>query len=55
LLAPNELEAIVRDVVAALPAPAIGAVMSALRERYAGRFDGKQASEIAKRVIAGAS
>ena len=34
------------------PSPAIGAVMAALREQHAGRFDGKQASEIAKRVIA---
>ena len=50
-----ELEAIVRGIVASLPSPAIGAVMTALRENYAGRFDGKQASEIAKRVLAGAS
>jgi hypothetical protein len=29
--------------------------MGALRERFAGRFDGKQASEIARRVIAEAA
>lgn len=54
LLGADELEGIVRGIVAELPAPAIGGVMSALRERHAGRFDGKQASEIVKRVIAGA-
>jgi len=26
--------------------------MGALRERFAGRFDGRQASEIARRVLA---
>lgn len=55
LLDADALESIVREIVGTLPAPAMGAVMAALRERYAGRFDGKQASEIAKRVIAGAS
>jgi uncharacterized protein YqeY len=55
LLGADELEGIVRGIVADLPAPAIGGVMAALRERYAGRFDGKQASDIAKRVLAGAS
>jgi uncharacterized protein YqeY len=55
LLDASALESVVRDIVASLPSPAIGPVMAALRERHAGRFDGKQASEIAKRVIAGAS
>jgi hypothetical protein len=55
LLGAEELEAIVRGIVATLPSPAIGAVMAALREQHAGRFDGKLASDIAKRVIAGAS
>jgi uncharacterized protein YqeY len=50
-----ELERIVREVVASLPNPGIGPAMTALREQYAGRFDGKQASEIVKRVIAGAT
>ena len=49
------LEEAVRTIVGSLPSPAIGPVMAALREQYAGRFDGKQASEIAKRVLAGAS
>jgi uncharacterized protein YqeY len=30
----------------------MGAIMTALRERHAGRFDGKQASEIVRRVLA---
>jgi hypothetical protein len=55
LLGAEELEAIVRGIVATLPSPAIGPVMAALREQHAGRFDGKLASDIAKRVIAGAS
>jgi uncharacterized protein YqeY len=55
LLDAAALETIVRDIVASLPSPAIGPVMAALREGHAGRFDGKQASEIAKRVIAGVS
>ena len=55
LLDAAELETIVRGIVAALPSPAMGPVMAALREQHAGRFDGKQASEIAKRVIADAS
>jgi len=50
-----ELEDAVRGIVASLPSPALGAVMTALREQYAGRFDGKQASEVVKRVLAGAS
>lgn len=51
LLDAGELDAVVRALVGELPSPSMGAVMSALRERYAGRFDGKQASEVARRVI----
>ena len=47
------LETVVRGIVATLPTPAMGPVMAALRERHAGQFDGKQASEIVKRVLAG--
>jgi uncharacterized protein len=47
------LETVVRGIVASLPSPAMGPVMAALRERHAGQFDGKQASEIVKRVLAG--
>ncbi len=55
LLDADELERIVRGIVTSLPSPAVGPVMAQLRERHAGRFDGKQASEIVKRVIGGAS
>ena len=47
------LETVVRGIVASLPSPANGPVMAALREQHAGQFDGKQASEIVKRVLAG--
>jgi uncharacterized protein YqeY len=47
------LETVVRGIVASLPSPAMGPVMAALRERHGGQFDGKQASEIVKRVLAG--
>jgi uncharacterized protein YqeY len=47
------LETVVRGIVASIPSPAMGPVMAALRERHAGQFDGKQASEIVKRVLAG--
>ena len=49
------LESVVRGIVLSLPSPAIGPVMAALREQHAGHFDGKLASEIVKRVLAGAS
>ena len=49
------LETLVRGIVAALPSPAMGPVMAALREQHAGQFDGKQASEIVKRVLAGSA
>jgi uncharacterized protein len=52
LLDAAELETIVRTIAGELGAPAMGAVMAALRERHAGRFDGKQASEIVRRVLA---
>lgn len=49
------LETVVRGLVQSLPSPAIGSVMAALREQHAGKFDGKLASEIVKRVLAGGS
>jgi hypothetical protein len=47
------LERAIRELAAAPETRSIGAIMSALRERFAGRFDGRQASEIARRVLAG--
>jgi uncharacterized protein YqeY len=49
------LETVVRGIVSTLTSPAMGPVMAALREQHAGQFDGKQASEIVKRVLAGAA
>jgi len=51
LLDAGELERIVRTIAGGLPSPTIGAVMAALRDQYAGRFDGKLASDVARRVI----
>jgi uncharacterized protein YqeY len=52
LLAPAELEEAIRTIAARPEARSLGAIMGALRERFAGRFDGRQASEIARRVLA---
>ena len=51
LLGAPELEHLVRDIASRIPNPSIGGVMTALRSEHAGRFDGKQASEIVRRVI----
>ncbi len=47
-----ELEAAIRELVADPATRSLGAVMGALRTRYAGRFDGRTASELARRVLA---
>ena len=52
LLGADELEVVIRGITKGLATPTIGTVMSALREQHAGRFDGKQASEIVRRVLA---
>ena len=49
---PTELERTIRELAARPEARSLGAIMTALRERFAGRFDGRQASEIARRVLA---
>lgn len=46
------LEAAVREIAAKPEGRSMGAIMGALRERFAGRFDGKQASDVARRVLA---
>lgn len=53
LLEGAELEATIRAIIAELGATAMGPIMGALRERLAGRYDGKQASEIVRRILAG--
>jgi uncharacterized protein YqeY len=52
VLAPAELEDAIRAIAAQPEGRTLGAIMTALRERFAGRFDGRQASEIARRVLA---
>jgi uncharacterized protein len=47
-----ELEQTIRTIAARPDARSLGAIMSALRDGFAGRFDGRQASEIARRVLA---
>jgi len=46
------LERVIREIAAAEGAGSIGAIMAALRARHPGRFDGRQASELARRVLA---
>jgi uncharacterized protein YqeY len=51
-LAADELERAIRDIASTPEGKNLGGVMSALRTRFAGRFDGRQASEVARRVLA---
>jgi len=46
------LEQAIREIAAEPGTGSLGAVMGALKTRFAGRFDGRQASEIARRVLA---
>ena len=48
----DQLERAIREIAADPGARAIGAIMAALRERFGGRFDGRQASEITRRILA---
>ena len=47
-----DLERIIREIAGRQGGRTLGAIMAALRVGYAGRFDGRQASEIARRVLA---
>lgn len=49
-LSPTELEEAIRALAAEVGGYQIGPVMQKLRERYAGRFDGKLASELVKKL-----
>ena len=51
-LGAEQLEQAIRALAAHPGARSLGAVMNGLREEFAGRFDGRQASEIARRVLA---
>ena len=48
------LEQAIREIAADPASHSLGAVMGALKTRFAGRFDGRQASDIARRILAGA-
>lgn len=48
------LEQVIRDIAAA-EGRSLGSIMTRLRERHAGRYDGREASEIARRVLGEAS
>lgn len=52
LMSPQDLERTIRSIVAETGAGALGPIMAALRERCAGAFDGRLASEIARRLLA---
>lgn len=51
-LSPAQLEEIISGMKSQNPALNIGLVMKALKESYAGQYDSRQASEIAKRLLA---
>jgi uncharacterized protein YqeY len=50
-LSSDELEKIIADLKEATPGLALNVVMRHLKDNYAGQYDGKSASEIAKRVV----
>jgi len=49
-LTPGQLEQAIKDIAAELGTTQIGPVMATLRERHAGRFDGKLASELIRKL-----
>ena len=46
------LEALIRQLAAELGTTQIGPIMATLRERHAGQFDGKLASELVRKLVA---
>lgn len=50
-LSEEELEKEIRAIASANPNTALGDVMRVLKENFAGQFDGKLASTVAKRVL----
>ena len=51
-LTADELAAAIRGAIAGGTPRQMGALMTALRDRYPGRIDGKSASELARKVLA---
>ncbi len=52
-LSVDQLEAVIRDLAKEVGGFQIGPIMQKLRERYAGRFDGKLASELIRKLSQG--
>jgi uncharacterized protein YqeY len=52
-LSEDQLREAIRAIVAETGATNLGPIMKSLGEKYAGRYDGKAASELAKQVLAG--
>lgn len=52
LLDHDQLESAIREIAALPGARSLGAIMGALRERFAGQFDGRAASDIARCILA---
>ena len=52
-LSADQLEAAIKSLAAELGSTQIGPLMAKLRERYAGTYDGKLASELIKKLAAG--
>ena len=50
-LSADEVEKILGDLKSATPGINMGAAMKLLKEKYSGQYDGKLASEIARRVL----
>lgn len=51
-VAPAEIEGVVREVAQDPARRQMGVIMGILKQRFEGRLDGKQASEIVRRVLA---
>ena len=51
-MTPEELEAVVRKIKEGTPNANMGDIMKQLRTDYSGKFDGKLASDIVKKVLA---
>lgn len=52
-LSEDELAAAIREIVAETGATSLGPIMKTLGDRYAGRYDGKMASGLARDILAG--
>lgn len=50
-MTPEQLEKAIVDFASATPGAALNHIMKHLKETYAGQYDGKSASDIAKRVL----